>query len=115
MESSSSGPLDAGRLSIPIQLAILLGGILVSLTAGYWTGQVKSGNEDTLMRLEISGLRSDLREGFTKFEGARNADSIVIGVLRRDVDEVMQSKKLHDIQIRDLREMILAAKQQRNQ
>lgn len=84
--------VDANKVGVPVQLALTLGGLLVALVVGYYTGQAQWSKE-------MAGLRSDVRDGFTMLQGAREVDSIRIDVIRRDLDEAMRQLKLQGIKI----------------
>lgn len=86
--------VDANNVSLPLQLALTLAGILVALVVGYYTGQGQWSKE-------MAGLRSDVRDGFTMLQGDRKADAIRMDVIRRDLDEAMRTIKLHDIKIQE--------------
>lgn len=102
MTSLKDGDLvDANKVGLPVQLAMTIGGLLVALIVGYYTGQAQWSKE-------MAGLRSDVRDGFTMLQGDLKSYDIKIDVIRRDLDETMRQIKLQSIKIQeDHDEMIL--------
>ena len=92
--------IDANKVSFPLQLVLTLGGMLLALVIGYFTGQAQWSKE-------MSGLRSDVRDGFTMLQGDRKADSIRMDVIRRDLDDTMRENKLQNIKIQEDHDAII--------
>jgi len=90
----STDPVDATKVSFPLQLVLTIGGLLVAAMVGYFGGQSQ-------WKSEMAALRSDVRDGFTMILGDRKAEQIKSDVVRRDLDEAQKDIKLLKIQRQD--------------
>lgn len=98
--TSSNTPLDANKINFPLQLVLTIGGLIVAVMIGYFTGQAQ-------WKSEMAGLRSDVRDGFTMLQGDRKADEIRMDVIRRDLDETMREIKLLKVQQQEDHDLLI--------
>lgn len=95
--------IDATKLSLPILIVAAIVGVVLGGASNIWTGQYG-------LKTEIIGLRSDFRVYTTQMDAKRDADNLLLSIMRRNLEEWIKEVRMLKLQREDLQRQIFDIK-----